>query len=328
MSIYFFGFVGEFTTSVYEIRSFVEYVLPPNKATSILPKITVMRYWIFLLTITLLLGIHPEVSGQKQTYICSWQKPPLTIGSFERCWQSALLMDLNTGLYYGVTNDGEFLYVALKTDNEPTIQQILANGLTFTIEAKGKSGNKWTLGFPLPRQEMFSGHYNRHFPKILVSTNSRKRNVEEIGHFNNTYLLGLEMVEITDKKKQKEPVIGYNLQSDGFGVILKIDTTGNLCYEVKIPLIRVFADPKRYLVGAGQFFSFEFLVAAVTGPGQEANRPGRQMMPPGEQPMNQMDRQHKRPTGNNQELPEVSTRKELKIKAKKAMLSPETPINE
>ena len=328
MSIYFFGFVGEFTTSVYEIRSFVEYVLPPNKATSILPKITVMRYWIFLLTITLLLGIHPEVSGQKQTYICSWQKPPLTIGSFERCWQSALLMDLNTGLYYGVTNDGEFLYVALKTDDEPTIQQILANGLTFTIEAKGKSGNKWTLGFPLPRQEMFSGHHDRQFPKMAVSTSNQKRTVEEVEHFNNTYLFGLELVEITDKQMQKDPVIGYNLQSDGFGVILKIDTTGNLCYEVKIPLNRVFTDPKRYLVGAGQFFSFEFLIAAGTGPGQGANRPGQKMMPPDEQPMNQMDRQHKRPTGNNQELPEVYTRNELKFKVKKVMFSPETQINE
>jgi hypothetical protein len=218
--------------------------------------------------------------------------------------------------------------VALKTDDEPTIQQILANGLTFTIEAKGKSGNKWSLDFPLPRQEMFSDYHGRHIPKMLVSTNRRKRNLEEIGHFNNTYLLGLEMVEITDKRKQKEPVIGYNLQSDGFGVILKIDTTGNLCYEIKIPLNRVFGDPKRYLVGAGQFFSFQFLVAAVTGSGQEANRPGRQMMPPGEQPMNQMDRQHKRPTGNNQEPPEVSMRKELKIKVKKAVLSPETQINE
>ncbi|MDP2723085.1 MAG: hypothetical protein Q8O72_10030 [Bacteroidales bacterium] len=287
-----------------------------------------MRFWIPLLTITLLLGIHPEVSGQKQTYICSWQKPSLTIGSFERCWQSDLLMDLNTGLYYGIANDSEFLYVALKTDDEPTIQQILANGLTFTIEAKGKSGNKWSLGFPLPRQEMFSGHYNRPFPKMAVSTNKPKRTVEEVEHFNNTYLFGLELVEITDKQMQKDPIIGYNLQSDGFGVVLKMDTIGNLCYEVKIPLNRVFGDPKRYLVGAGQFFSFQFLVAAVTGPGQEANRPGRQMMPPGEQPMNQMDRQHKRPTGNNQEPPEVSMRRELKIKVKKAVLSPETQINE
>jgi hypothetical protein len=287
-----------------------------------------MRYWISLLTITLFLVIQLEVSGQKQAYICSWQKPPLTIGSFERCWQSALVMDLNTGLYYGVTNDSEFLYVALKTDDEPTIQQILANGLTFTIEAKGKSGNKWALGFPLPRQEMFSGHHDRQFPKMVVSTNNPKRTVEEVEHINNTYLFGLELVEITDKRLQKEPVIGYNLQSDGFGVILKMDTTGNLCYEVKIPLIRVFVDPKRYLVGASQFFSFEFLIAASTGPGHGANRPGQEMMPPGEQPMNQMDRQHRRPTGSIQEPPVVTTRNELKIKVKKAMLSPETQINE
>lgn len=195
---------------------------------------------------------------ENEAYQCAVQEKPLVIEHFATLWQSSLIKDSSTNIYYGVTHDDQYLYVRLQTDDTLQGQAILLNGIQFRVETNENTISNWELVFPITNPWPIVDDYCL-FPRPLYDTRNQLACETRRSHFNNHFLTGMAMMRI-ESIRDSVPLMVNNRLENGLEVILQTDSLRTLYYIAKIPLNMIFHRPKDYLLNAEKPFSFEFQV--------------------------------------------------------------------
>lgn len=222
----------------------------------------------------------------KDSFHIQKQSQPLEIGSFNNNWESTLTNDFSSGIDYGIANDDQYLYVYMQIRDEQQVMMAIHDGILFNVKTKGKKGISWGLKFPFPSNiKEFTGANTIDNHQMVDSEFHKefKPQKKEVSLFNNHFLTGMSLMEIFDNKEDV-PYVVHNRPENGPEAILKLDTTGLLCYESKIPLEDIFPNPEKFLVADGNRFSFEILLEAKHPQGIDGGRPPQEMRGQGQPP--------------------------------------------
>lgn len=107
--------------------------------------------WWILFTLTIILGGCS--SPLKLT--SDWRQGDIVIDGNDSEWQSGLYYDKESDIVYGVRNDGNYVYIFLKTQNRSTQMQIMGSGFTVWFDAEGGTDQTFGIRYPL-------GHLGAH----------------------------------------------------------------------------------------------------------------------------------------------------------------------
>lgn len=272
-------------------------------------------------------------NNTKGTFHVQKQAQPLEIGNFSNSWEGTLINDFSTGIDYGITNDDSLLYVYMKIRDEQQVMMAIHDGILFNIKTKGKKGISWGLKFPFSSSvKEFTGANSIDNHQMVTSEFHKefKPQKKDVSLFNNHFLTGMSLMEIFDNEDEI-PYVVHNRPSNGPEAILKLDTTGTLYYESKIPLKDIFPNPEKFLATDGDRFSFEIILEAKRPEGIDGGRPPQEMQGQGQgqargsgEGMRGGGRGGQRPGGGGQgqdKNPPNSIMQTVKISVKKAYLA-------
>lgn len=116
------------------------------------------------------------------TGIIVWADRPVIVDGTSGEWRHPVMnYNKETKLAYAVSNDKSYLYVLIESADQHTSAQILANSITFSINAKGKKKKTSSITFPVfdrdnsIRNEQFAGNgrVGRPAPPRTDSTQNR-----------------------------------------------------------------------------------------------------------------------------------------------------------
>ncbi|MEP4534009.1 MAG: hypothetical protein ABJ004_13050 [Cyclobacteriaceae bacterium] len=177
-------------------------------------------------------------------------------------WPELDLHDKTVGMQYGVSYDQDNLYVLAKVYEQDAIRQILSSGLTVWVDANGKKKKDVGVKYPMLEREMERDRGERVRDGVRREREPIKGADELLNkiQLNNMMVKGFfsEDMQLVQKNR-------LNIDLD---VMIGFDSTHNLLYEMKIPLVlleqKAKGDLKKLALG--------FEVSEATRPTQ-GNRP-------------------------------------------------------
>ncbi len=186
----------------------------------------------------------------KEVEKCGKQATALELNGQFTDWNLSLKFDKGSGFYYGMTNDGQNIYLEVKMTNPMLIRKAIGLGFIVWIDPKGKG--KDVLGINYPQTRM-NDHTRRSHKKVsdnqdhrqLSAAEVKKRRQEMIEKFNLRYLTGRELGKLInfDKEGMSNAFFG-----DGdINAIVQMNEKGEIVYEAIIPLKSVFKSITPYL---------------------------------------------------------------------------------
>lgn len=146
-------------------------------------------------------------------------------------------------LNYGLANDAENIYIAIRINDVTEQKRVLGAGITFTFDPKGKKKSTYTVTFPIPQ----------------TSTNGLQAQMPQ----DEKLLAGLtklRQIKVTGFPEIESDVMSLT-NSYGFRVAIKYDNAGYLIYEASVPL-KFFGDAK----SGKDAWSFNFKVNGLPYP--------------------------------------------------------------
>ena len=186
----------------------------------------------------------------KEVEKCGKQVTALSISGTFNDWNLPLKFDKSTGFYYGITNDGQNIYLEVKMTDPMLIRKAIALGLNVWIDPNGKGKNILGINYPQTRMNdhMSRSHKtvseNQDHPQ-LSAAEIKKRRQEMIEKFNLRYLTGLEIGKLInfDKEGMNNAFFG----SGDINAIVQMNEKGEIIYEAIIPLKSIFKSTNQYL---------------------------------------------------------------------------------
>jgi len=207
----------------------------------------------FGLGILLMAGLNSPVNAQKLKSVQEGNvRAPSNIkidGKLSE-WNDAFqAYNTTTSLSYTVSNDDNYLYLAVKSTDQMNSNKIAAAGLNFTINTadKKKEAGAFALIFPIANKSVMTGMLPQHGgpggpgdgfgggpgggapgnPFILDSATADK--------LHKTTIDGAKEIKLVGFKDIPDSVISiYN--EYGIKAAINYDTKGNLTYEAAVPL--------------------------------------------------------------------------------------------
>ncbi|MEP2608500.1 MAG: hypothetical protein ABJH57_01635, partial [Cyclobacteriaceae bacterium] len=146
-------------------------------------------------------------------------------------WPELDLYDQSVGIQYGVTYDNTNLYVLAKAYDQDAIRQILASGLTVWVDANGKKKKEVGVKYPMLEGERERGRRERE-PGGVRGERAPMGGVNEL--LNTIQLNNMMVKGIFSEDMQ---LVQKNLLKVDLDVMIGFDSTHNLLYEMKMPLV-------------------------------------------------------------------------------------------
>lgn len=175
-------------------------------------------------------------------------KPPpaaVTIDGKNTEWGDNLAYhNTENNIHYAISNDKEYLYLVIKTNDEKQLNNILFGGVTFSIDTKGRKKKAYSVTFP---------------QKLAPLTNVPLNTPEQKRAFA-TKTNGSRKISVNGFKKDVDenelyPGNAYRIQT-----ALNFDDKGYLIYEEAIPLYLFHAEGQD-----NSEWSYNIMLNAVVG---------------------------------------------------------------
>lgn len=161
-------------------------------------------------------------------------------------WTAEMEYSKSTMLHYTMSNDAQNIYLALKCTDQPTINKILANGITIVLnkEAKKREKDALVLMYPVPNRAGGRGGFGGGRPGAGARGGNGPGNRQAgQGGTDTTSLItahkraivAMKEFRITGVKSIADTTVSiYNTY--GLKTVINIDDKANLVYELAIPL--------------------------------------------------------------------------------------------
>jgi hypothetical protein len=209
------------------------------------------------------LFIPATTLAQDKTAANKLQPPPanITIDGDLKDWGDSLrYYNQEKQLNYALANDQENLYMAIRVNDRSEQIRILREGLTLSIDTRGKKKETFTMTFPIADQSA-QGMADNAQDLQSGSGNSDVKQ-EDREDLMKAKLTRLREIKVTGFKDiESETMTTSNTY--GFKVAIDYDKDGNLTYEAAIPLKFFHADDL-----SKNEWAFNFKINGITRPGQ------------------------------------------------------------
>jgi len=162
-------------------------------------------------------------SGLKLT--SDWQQGGMNIDGSDSEWQRGLYYDKESDMVFGVRNNGNYVYIVLKTQNQSTQMQIMRQGLTVWFDREDGKNQVLGIKYPMSRREShsrFSSDTNEETPLIFLEQ-----------EFPEMEIIGPKKEDIQRFSPLEAP-----------GIRVKLGRTREtLVYELRVPLTKTSEHP-------------------------------------------------------------------------------------
>ncbi|MGI4022048.1 MAG: hypothetical protein ACRYFA_11115 [Janthinobacterium lividum] len=139
---------------------------------------------------------------------------------------------------YGLAQDQENLYFAIRIENRGQQEQAMRNGITLNFNPEGKKKNTFSLTFPSPDRDENSLFT---MPKTNDAVTEQQLKQEDIEAHRKADLLKLRDIQVTGfKDVETEHITTDNTY--GIKTVLNFDKKGALVYEAAIPVKMLHVD--------------------------------------------------------------------------------------
>jgi hypothetical protein len=144
----------------------------------------------------------------------------VTIDGNNKEWGNDLAYyNADKNIHYTISNDKDYLYLVVKTNNERQLNNILLSGITFSIDTKGRKRKTYSVTFPV--QEM------------SITNNTTFKTLEE--KLNVAKFTKSRKIQVSGFKDINEDIL-YTGNIYKIQTALNFDDNGFLVYEEAIPL--------------------------------------------------------------------------------------------
>ena len=207
----------------------------------------------------------------------TWKDRDIVLDGKGGDWLGAKYYFEDTAVSVGLINDEQNLYVSMMTENPMIWGQIMRQGLTVWLDAKGGKNKTFGIRFPLqrPRDEQEG---ERMAPRDMMDEAAREKMMEKFQE---------SMTELEVLGKNEEVLAKMNVE-DAKGIVVKMrNAAGSLVYELKVPLASSEEKPFALGVNPGDTIGVGFLSPKMQMRGPSGMRGGGRMpgggggMPPG-----------------------------------------------
>jgi len=223
-----------------------------------------LSYCVSICTIQLVLNTVCYAQNQLQP-----PPPSITIDGDIKEWGDSLrYYNKEKQLNYGLANDQDNLYMAIRVNDRSEQIRILRAGLTLSIDTRGKKKESFTITFPVGDQ---SAEGMAETAQDLQGGNSDVKQ-EDRDELMRARLTKLREIRVTGFKDIESETITTS-NTYGFKVAIDYDKDGYLVYEAAIPLKFFHADDITKTEWA-----FNFKINGITRPGQHKDGPEQEGM--------------------------------------------------
>lgn len=168
-----------------------------------------------------LLLISTKISlAQEQALALKAPTTVVTIDGNNKEWGNELAYyNADKNIRYTVSNDKDYLYLVVKTNDERQLNNILLSGVTFSIDTKGRKKKTYSVTFPVQEMSITNN--------TTFKTLEEKRNVAKFTKSRK--------IQVSGFKDINEDVL-YTGNIYKIQTALNFDDNGFLVYEEAIPL--------------------------------------------------------------------------------------------
>lgn len=155
-------------------------------------------------------------------------------------WESFAAENKRTNLWYTIANDDKNLYLAIKATDNETITKIMAGGISFTVNTKGKKREQDAFVITYPLIVRTNGNrgnvgQNRQRAGQERQDQSQKERDSIALAQRKALLVGVKEIKVLGFKQFADTLISiYN--EHGIKAVAKMDEQGTYVYEAAIPL--------------------------------------------------------------------------------------------
>ncbi len=155
-------------------------------------------------------------------------------------WESFAAENKRTNLWYTIANDDKNLYLAIKAIDNEAITKIMAGGISFTINTKGKKREQDALAITYPLIARTNGNRgNMGQNRQRAGQERQEQSQKERDSINlaqrKIQLAGVKEIKVLGFKQFADTLISiYN--EHGIKAVAKMDEQGAYVYEAAIPL--------------------------------------------------------------------------------------------
>ncbi|WP_462264309.1 hypothetical protein [Mucilaginibacter sp.] len=135
----------------------------------------------------------------------------------------------DTQIGYAINNDHNFIYIAARVGERSEQMRVLANGLTVSINTKGKKKDTYSITFPLGNENPLQR------PANAARQESEHPDGEDREEMMQARLTALRNIRVTGFKDVESEII-TTANTYGFKTAMSYDSQGYLLYEAAIPL--------------------------------------------------------------------------------------------
>lgn len=183
-----------------------------------------------LLSLVFIMGSLSLQAQKNQTLSNTWNNGVKIDGDLSEWGDSLTYYFSDQDLHYSISNDDQYLYVAIKVKNKDKQTQAAFNGFALTINKDGKKKDGPSFSFPIPDRSALRALSNQEFN---VPTDLRKAALSTIRAFHVR-----NFPNILDGAISLE-------NNYGIKAAVLIDTADQLCYESAIRLDQLNLQPNQ-----------------------------------------------------------------------------------
>lgn len=268
----------------------------------------IIKHSLFTLTgllfvLIMMMGCSNTVHNIRSSY----QPEGIVVDSSLNEWSNQLTYDNRSKLFYDVTHDQRYLYVALQTKDPLVERKIMAFGLTMWLDTTAKKKKGRGIRYPVPKKERLPLP-EREEDKDLPLRARQARPKDSRRFLRTTDRKHMLLLDFDGKDRQQVDVN----KSEDIRVGIRAQSSSGVSYEARIPFARIFDAPLR-----GEK---KLSIGFVTGHLDAPDRPSGIGSPGGMIPYGGRRRGGSRKGGTNEGFDQLRESTELWLKGVKLTL--------
>lgn len=231
----------------------------------------------------------------------SYRQGGISVDSSLNDWGDQLTHDPGSKLFYGVSHDDHYLYLALQSRDPVVQRKIMAFGLTLWLDPTGKKEKDKGIRYPVPRKENIPVAESEE-DEALPLRARRARPQDTRRYLQTTDKKHLQLLHFDDQDKQQLDVE----ESEDIRVSIHTEASHGVSYEVRIPFSKIYDHAR----SGEQELSIGFVTGHLDVPDRSGSRGSRGAMIP----YGGSRRDSGRANGASQQLEQFSESTELWLK--------------
>ncbi len=185
------------------------------------------------------------VTGKAQSIALKTPSTNIVVDGYNKEWGDNLAYhDTENNIHYTISNDKEYVYLFIKTNDEKQLNNILFGGITFSIDTKGRKKKAYSVTFP-----------QKLAPLTNVPLNTPEQKRAFASKTNGSRKIVVDGFKKDVDENELYPGNAYRIQT-----ALNFDEKGYLIYEEAIPLYLFHAEGQD-----NSEWSYNIMLNAVVG---------------------------------------------------------------